>query len=179
MSMDRISNLIEPCCCERQLPRLLKDYNGRAACFTNGDVTVLHWFKAVSYLAGGSHQLTLVVRQPDIKLLRWVKDWLQRGWTTRVMLTTATDARELVAAELEGLTDSVSVATDTTVGDELIAFEGEKGVVVVAGRMLTAPQPGLTVYALYHHHDRGMMGDLLSATEARHRRHKKSKKVKR
>ena len=163
--------MIEPCCCERQLPRLLSDYNGRAACFTNGDVTVSHFFKSVSYLAGSSHTMVLVVREADVKLLRWLKTWMERGWTTGVMLTTATDARELVAAELEGLTDRVSVATDATVGDELIAFEGEKGVVVVAGRMLTAAQPGLTVYALYHHHDRGMMDDLLAAIEARHRSH--------
>ena len=163
--------MIEPCCCERQLPQLVRDMHGRTMFFTNGDVTVNHLFKSLSYMAGPNHRLTLVVREPDVQLLRWIKNWMQRGWTTEVHLTSSNAAAQLITAELDGLLDKVTFAQDSTVQDELMAFEGERGVVVIQGRLLTAPLPGLTTYSCYQGQDRGMVRDLLLAVEARHRSH--------
>ena len=165
--------MIEPCCCDRQAPAAIKAAGGNATLFTNGDVTVQKWFSALSSLAGPNHQMTLLVRQPDVQLLRWLRNWMQRGWTTHLSLTTlASDVPTLVAAELDGLTDRVTVAQDTSMPTEMVIFQGERGVVVIAGPMLTAPQPGLTVYACHYDKDGQPISDLLAAVTARHRQHR-------
>ena len=186
--------MIEPCCCDRQAPAAIKAAGGNATLFTNGDVTVQKWFSALSSLAGPNHQMTLLVRQPDVQLLRWLRTWMQRGWTTQLHLTTlssstaseasasersvqstgvlASDVPTLVAAELDGLTDRVTVAQDTSMPTEMVIFQGERGVVVIAGPMLTAPQPGLTVYACHYDKDGQPIADLLAAVTARHRQHR-------
>ena len=167
-----ISTLVEPCCAERTLPQLVREMRGVAMFWTNGDVTVQHLFKSLSYMAGPTHRLTLVVRTADVQLCRWVKNWMQRGWTTEVRLTCGEDATALVGTELEGFTDKVSVAVDDTVRDELMAVEGERGVVCIQGRMLTQTVPGITMYACYQGKERGMVGELMAAVEARQRSHR-------
>ena len=161
--------LLEPCCIERQAPYALSEAKGRAMMWTNGDVTVSHWFKALSYMAGPTHRLTLVVKEPDVQLMRWIRTWMQRGWTTEVRLTASTDARQLVKAELEGLTDKVTVAQDATIRSEAMVLEGDDGTIVIAGPMLTAMQPGLTMYAVMRTTDGGC--DLLQAIVARQKAH--------
>lgn len=160
--------MIEPCCCERQLPQLLKEANGMTMMFTNGDVTLDHFFRSVSSLAGVRHKMILVMAEPDVQVMRWLRYWLQRGWTTEVQLTTKTDCKELVQTELEGLTERVSLAIDDTLQSELVSFEGD-GTVVVAGRMLSEKAAGLTTYACYSGKGRGIVAELLEAVEARHR----------
>lgn len=166
------TTMIEPCCCDRQLPALLRDMGGRAMMFTNGDVTVKHVFNAVSSLAGPNHRMTLVVQEPDVEMMRWLRLWMQRGWTTEVRMTARQDVRKLISAELDGLTERVTLAVDATMQSEMIAFEGERGVVVVCGPMLTRVAPGITTYACYHGKERGAMAELLAAVEARQRSHK-------
>ena len=161
--------LLEPCCIERQAPYALSEAKGRAMMWTNGDVTVSHWFKALSYMAGPTHRLTLVVKEPDVQLMRWIRTWMQRGWTTEVRLTASTDARQLVKAELEGLTDKVTVAQDATIRSEAMVLEGDDGTIVIAGPMLTAMQPGLTMYAVMRTTDGGC--DLVQAIVARQKAH--------
>ena len=161
--------LLEPCCIERQAPYALSEAKGRAMMWTNGDVTVSHWFKALSYMAGPTHRLTLVVKEPDVQLMRWIRTWMQRGWTTEVRLTASTDARQLVTAELEGLTDKVTVAQDATIRSEAMVLEGDEGTIVIAGPMMTAVQPGLTTYAVMRTKEGGC--DLLQAIVARNKAH--------
>ena len=161
--------MIEPCCCERQLPQLLKEANGMTMMFTNGDVTLDHFFRSVSSLAGTRHKMMLVMAEPDVQVMRWLRYWLQRGWTTEVQLTTKTDCKELVQTELEGLTERISLAIDDTLQSELVSFEGDGGTVVVAGRMLSEITAGLTTYACYSGKGRGVVAELLDAVEARHR----------
>lgn len=141
--------------------------------WTNGDVTLRHWYQALSYKAGANHEMTLMVATPDVEMLRWLRQWMQRGWTTRLQLTTATDCTELVKTELEGLTDRVSVATDETLHDELLLLRGDKATLLIQGRMLSAPLPGITTYAAVVTDDKygGELRDLIAAINARHKRH--------
>lgn len=173
--------MIEPCCCERQAPEALRSNQGRATLFTNGDVTMQKWFNALSSLAGPNHRMTLVVQQPDVQMMRWLRTWLQRGWTTHLQLTVSSqpsdispqtsDIKTLVAAELDGLLDRLTLAVDNAIGTELLCCEGDRGCVVLCGPMLSDVRPALTVYSAYSGRERGMMADLLSAVNARHRQH--------
>ena len=162
--------MIEPCCCERQAPEALRSNHGRATLFTNGDVTLQKWFTALSSLAGPNHRMTLVVQQPDVQMMRWLRTWLQRGWTTHLQLTVGTLSVD-IAAELDGLLDRLTLAVDDAIGTELLCCEGDRGCVVLCGPMLSAVRPALTVYSAYSGRERGMMADLLSAVNARHRQH--------
>ena len=124
--------MIEPCCCENQLPEALREQKGRAIVATSGDVLINHWYKAIGYQAGTTHKLRLCIHQADIKLLRHIRLWMQRGWTTEVQITTCEDQREMIAQELG---DSVSIATDGMMQSELMAMEGEDGLVMIVGPM--------------------------------------------
>lgn len=162
------SYMIEPCCADRQAPMALQDAKGRAIMWTNGDVTVRHWYRALAYLVGQQHILTIVVREPDVQLLRWMKTWMLRGWVTAIQITCAIDAQELIMAEFDGLTDKVTVAIDNNIQTEIMMLEGEERLLVIAGPMLTAPKAGITTYAVLTTKD----GDSLQkAIAARHRSH--------
>ena len=165
--------LIESCCTERLLPALLREAKGGAATWlTMGDVTLRHVFVAVSSLAGPNHVMTLVMRKPDLQTMRWVRHWMERDWTRRLLLLIREDCRELVSVELGGLTGKVVLAVDETVDDEMVAFEGERGTVVVCGRMLSVVEAGIRTYAGYFGGERGVMRELREATEARIKRHR-------
>lgn len=166
------STMIEPCCCERQAPAVMTEYGRRTAMWTNGDVTLEHWFRALSYKAGPNHQMTLLVRRVDVQMLRWVRQWMNRGWTTRLQLTTAEPCADMVATELEGLTDRVSLAVDGTQTEELLLMLGNEGAMMISGRMLSQPEAGLKVYAVVHGKGTMELTDLISAIDARHRMHK-------
>lgn len=166
------STMIEPCCCERQAPTVMTEYGRRTAMWTNGDVTLDHWFRALSYKAGPNHQMTLLVRRVDVQMLRWVRQWMNRGWTTRLQLTTAEPCADMVATELEGLTDRVSLAVDGTQTEELLLMLGNEGAMMISGRMLSQPEAGLKVYAVVHGKGTMELTDLISAIDARHRMHR-------
>lgn len=171
--MAQKERLIESCCTERLLPALLRDAkDGTATWLTMGDVTLRHVFVAVSSLAGPNHVMTLVMRRPDLQTMRWVRHWMERDWTRRLLLLSREDCRELVSVELGGLTGKVVLAVDETVDDEMVAFEGERGTVVVCGRMLSVVEAGIRTYAGYFGGERGVMRELLEATEARIKRHR-------
>ena len=164
--------MIEPCCCDRQAPSALKANGGHTTLFTNGDVTLQNWFNALSSLAGSNHRMTLLVADPDVQMLRWLRNWLNRGWTTHLQLTTRVEKNLFIERELEGLMDRVSVAVDPNLQSELVVFEGDRGVVVICGPMLSEKQPGLIVYSAYNGKNAGVMAELISAANARHRQHK-------
>lgn len=113
---------IEPCCCDRQLPALLK--GSKFAFFqTGGDLTVQKFMSAVSSLAGSGHRMTLVIPEVDVMLLREIKRYFDRQWTRELMLLCQSNQREMVESELQGYMDRVTYAADPMVIDGLLAFE--------------------------------------------------------
>lgn len=158
--------MVEPCCAERQLPAMLKEQKGQAMVVTNGDVTMMHFFRSLSYMAGPTNEVVLAVGVMDVQMCRWIRQWMQRGWTTRVTITTRQDQREMISAEMEGWTERVTMATDEQLQTEMMAFRGERGTVTVSGRMLSKMEPGVTSYFIVKGEN-----DLLRAIESRHRLH--------
>lgn len=160
-------HIIEPCCCERQLPSVLKNSKGATLFTTNGDVTTSHLFKSVSSLAGVSHTMTLCIREADIKLLRAINTWMKRGWTVGLTLCTATDQGELVGKELKDFADRVTYAADADLTTGVLIFEPTPQAVaantsplttprtvIILGTMLSQKQPGLHLYSATATNDR-------------------------
>ena len=164
--------MIEPCCSERQLPMLLKQTgNGQVAVFTtNGDVLVTHLFRSVAHLAGPRQRMTLVTqRELTVDVLRKMKYWMQRGWEDGIRLLTQEDQTEAVRTETAGFEERVTVAVDTMVKSDLLAFEGNQGVVVIQGDMLCEVDAGLRSYSIVYAKtaDNETVRSLMSPIESR------------
>lgn len=147
---------IEPCCCDRQLPALLRER--RTAFFqTNGDVTVQKFMGAVGCMAGQPSELWLMLPAVDFALLRTLRQWFQRGWISSLHLLTQENQEAEVMAELGAATAgenaseengaAVDYAHDPLVIDGLLAFIGPEHVVAVQGAMLTKVDFSLSLYA--------------------------------
>jgi len=149
---------IEPCCCDRQLPVLLRER--RTAFFqTNGDVTVQKFMGAVGCMAGQPSELWLMLPQVDLALLRTLRQWFQRGWISSLHLLTQENQEADVMAELGEAAQCAAVAQQPTeqaavdyahdplVLDGLLAFIGTEHVVAIQGAMLTQVDFSLSLYA--------------------------------
>ena len=181
--------MIEPCCIDNQLPEAVREQKGRAIVATSGDVLINHWYKAIGYQAGTTHKLRLCIHRADIKLLRHIRLWMQRGWTTEVQITTIADQAELILSELgeispqgrndkhdvmssEVETSRVSIATDELMQSELMAMEGEDGLVMIIGPILSEKRPGATLYTVYSKRDYSAVGEVLKVVDSRHKAHR-------
>ena len=147
---------IEPCCCSRQLPELLK--RGKFAFFqTGGDITVAKMMAAVSSLAGGDgHRMTLVMPEVDVMLLREIRRYFERGWTLELHLLTRENQRQMVAEELGEHVGKTVYAADPMVIDGLLAFEhaqGDGSSVIIQGAMLAEVDFSFSMYAGYYGSD--------------------------
>ena len=159
---------IEPCCCDRQLPVLLRER--RTAFFqTNGDVTVQRFMNAVGCMAGQPSELWLMLPAVDFPLLRTLRQWFQRGWISSLHLLTQENQEEMVMGELgeatagenaseengaavansqfSTLNSQLDYAHDPLVLDGLLAFIGTEHVVAIQGAMLTQVDFSLSLYA--------------------------------
>lgn len=147
---------IEPCCCDRQLPVLLRER--RTAFFqTNGDVTVQKMMNAVGCMAGQPSELWLMLPAVDFPLLRTLRQWFQRGWISSLHLLTQENQEKMVMGELGEATAgenaseengaAVDYAHDPLVLDGLLVFIGTEHVVAIQGAMLTKVDFSLSLYA--------------------------------
>ena len=165
--------MIEPCCIDNQLPEAVRDQKGRAIVATSGDVLAHHWFKAISYQAGNKLKMRLQVKIIDIKLLRYLRSWMQRGWVKQLQITTASNQAELIAAELGTSSEEcISIAADELMQSELMALEGEDGLVMIIGPILTEKRPGATLYTVYSKRDYTAVSEVLAVIDSRHRSHR-------
>ena len=147
---------IEPCCCDRQLPVLLRER--RTAFFqTNGDVTVQKFMGAVGFMAGQPSELWLMMPQVDLPLLRTLRQWFQRGWISSLHLLTQENQEKMVMGELgeatlatapaECTAGAVDYAHNPLVIVGLLACIGTEDVVAIQGAMLTQVDFSLSLYA--------------------------------
>ena len=122
-----MTQFIEPCCVDRQLPALLRENQSHAVLFqTAGDVTFDHLLKAVSSMAGNNHlTMTLVVPEVTAKMQKTIDRYQQRKWITEV---------KLLVSDIQ---------------DQMVMFEGDKGVVIIQGTILDtrAENGSLLLYA--------------------------------
>ena len=122
-----MTQFIEPCCADRQLPALLRENQSHAVLFqTAGDVTFDHLLKAISSMAGNNHlTMTLVVPEVTTKMQKTIDRYQQRQWITEVKLLVS------------------------YIQDQMVMFEGDKGVVIIQGTILDtrAEKGSLLLYA--------------------------------
>jgi len=148
---------IEPCCIDKQLPKLIRESRSGYCFFqTNGDVTLEKLLGAVSHLAGNEHTIVLTVAEVDIQMLRTLAYYFRRGWTRGLLLLTSINQRELIEGELQEYLPRVHYAVDPLVIDGQLAVIGlktttdpEPKALIVQGAMLGQADFSLSMYAAY------------------------------
>lgn len=150
-------NIIEPCCAERQLGLLLREERGRVKAFqTNGDVTLEHFMKAVMLLSGDRPRtLTLSVPIFTGSMLRPVARYMRLEWVAKIRLITTDpipskfiqEFADKVGCNVDSLLERIELAADANIPDELMAFSGTDGTVIIQGRIYDAVTPRLTLYS--------------------------------
>lgn len=96
------TNIIEPCCTERQLNTLLRESSDRNVSFaTSGDVIITHLMNAISGMPGGvAQEITLCMPEIPRTLLSQLGYKISRGWASQLRLVTA---EPLTADDLQSL----------------------------------------------------------------------------
>lgn len=149
---------IEPCCCDRQLPQLLRQQRGATLFQTNGDVTATHLLKAVCCMVEYGNELWLAADALDLQLLRLLRHWHERNWIDHLWLITKEDQTDTVTAELSATySDHLHYVYRDTLATQLFCYLGPKHALVVQGEIRLTPctSPQLTTYsAIFGQRDR-------------------------
>lgn len=140
---------VEHCCCERQLPSLLREH-GTAMFQTSGDVLISHLMKSVGCMVSNGSTMWLMAERVDIPFLKTVRHWFARGWVTELWLLTREDCSETVKAELCSAAKpqgKVDYAHDGALSGGFLGFSDGKKTVAIQGDMLLEVNPGMKMYA--------------------------------
>jgi len=143
---------VEPCCCERQLPHLLREQ--RSAFFqTSGDVTVKHLMKSVGCMVNNGCTMWLMIPSVDVGLMRMFRHWFDREWVQKLWLLTREDCSDVVRAEMAAVIeqhagqDVLMLGSDEGMSGGLLAFSDGKKTVAIQGEMLLGVVPGMKMYS--------------------------------
>ena len=173
---------IEPCCCHRQLPALLREHENRVVAFqTSGDVTMQKLMDAVSFMAGREHRLLLVVPNMDVKMERHIRHYVDRGWSKVVDClvccgNTATDGTPTEPTEPTAPTapnTPITIIQDKMIANGLMAFIGAEGTVIVQGDLISEAKPGMRLYVGFFGENEKVIDSFLKAVESKIRIGKK------
>ena len=140
-----MNNIIEPCCAERQLGRLLRENIGHAVMFqTQGDVTVTILLKA-TILMSGDRPRTLTIAAPSLptEAMRTVERYAQLGYisTLRLMLQEQPDVNMFSDFGVE-----VQLAITPNV-PSLLMWQGSLNTVAIQGAIPDTITHTLHLYA--------------------------------
>ena len=145
---------IEPCCCENQLPRLLRQAGAHAVMFqTSGDVTISHLMKSVMLLSGERPRtLTLALPTLSAELIPLLRRYMTLEWVAHLnlILNASIEAVDLYP-QLERIGVPMDRITYAPVADAscmgLLMFAGDTHTVAIAGHLEPTPSQGLHLYS--------------------------------
>lgn len=135
---------VEICCADRQLPAILKE--DEVFFNTSGDITIQHIMKAASCLAGQDIEMTLMADEVTDDLCYTIRHYVNSGWVKKINLFVKTDCKKSLKSNFEGMTNIINYAVDENLNDNLIAFDGSDGAVLIVGKMLTKENAGFYTY---------------------------------
>lgn len=126
--------IIDPCCIDNQLPKLMQSKS--SGCFySNGDWGAEKLIWATAWMVEGSAMTVLLMQSVDVYFLRYLRQCLQRGWTSAIALATKDDCTELVEKELKGYQDCVLYAHRENICTQGYYRHGIGGCMAVCGRL--------------------------------------------
>lgn len=170
-----MTNIIEPCCIDRQLPNALREARNGVALFqTNGDITAERIMKAVACMVKAPCHMWLMCDTVSPQLLQTIHYWQSRRWIECLHLLTQHDCHKDVEAEFGAGNDTIEYYHDQLATNGIIAFESDGKTVVIQGIMLLNIVAGLQFYTgVYGNSDRQEVKDLMDIVRSRCRVMKK------
>lgn len=106
--MDDTLLFIPPCCVDKKLPKAIGQAPHRQLTFyTHGDVTVEKFYKAVSHLLMDAHVMVLTMPSPREESFALLRQCFERGWITRLVLSTYRSCDSLLAKYLSDYIDRI------------------------------------------------------------------------
>ena len=143
-----MTNIIEPCCAERQLGQLLREAHGQAALFqTNGDVTAKLFIKDTMLLSGDRPRtLTIAASDMPQEAMRLISRYAQLGYIATLRLMVHESDLALHPAFPDCNIELALLPDDQPV-PELMMWCGSSHTVVIQGTMPDTVSPDLHLYA--------------------------------
>lgn len=149
-----MTNIIEPCCAERQLGQLLREAHGHAALFqTNGDVTAKLFIKDTMLLSGDRPRtLTIAASEMPQEAMRLVQRYAQLGYISHLRLMLPSDVSPQLSDLISHFSSLIShfdvaLLPDDKPIPELMMWRGSSHTVVIQGTMPDVKTPALHLYA--------------------------------
>ena len=155
-----MTNIIEPCCAERQLGQLLREAHGHAALFqTNGDVTAKLFIKDTMLLSGDRPRtLTIAASEMPQEAMRLIGRYASLGYIAKLRLLLGSESPLPTQGGAWGGSDSslftfhsslnveIALLPDDQPVPELMMWRGSSHTVVIQGTMPDIVSPALHLY---------------------------------
>ena len=155
-----MTNIIEPCCAERQLGQLLREAHGQAALFqTNGDVTAKLFIKDTMLLSGDRPRtLTIAASEMPQEAMRLISRYAQLGYIATLRLLLGSKSPLPTQGGAGGGSDSslftlhsslnieLAMLPDNKPIPSLMMWRGSSHTVVIQGAMPDTVTPALHLY---------------------------------
>jgi len=143
-----MTNIIEPCCAERQLGQLFREAHGQAALFeTNGDVTAKLFIKDTMLLSGDRPRtLTIAASEMPQEAMRFISRYAQLGYIATLRLMVHESDLALHPA-FPDCNVELAMLPDEKPVPELMMWRGSSHTVVIQGTMPDTVSPALHLYA--------------------------------
>ena len=148
--MDDTLLFIPPCCVDKKLPNAVNQAPHRQLTFyTHGDVTVEKFYKAVSHLLMDAHVMVLTIPSPREESFALLKQCFERGWITRLVLSTYRSCDSLIAKYLSDYIDRIIYAQSDDVSDlssHMVLYNKDRSL-TLSGPMYDRPQTDVRLAA--------------------------------
>ena len=143
-----MTNIIEPCCAERQLGQLFREAHGQAALFqTNGDVTAKLFIKDTMLLSGDRPRtLTIAASEMPQEAMRLIGRYAQLGYIATLRLMVHESAGRALHPEFLDCEVHLALLPDDQPVPELMMWRGSSHTVVIQGTMPDVKTPALHLY---------------------------------
>ena len=154
--MDDTLLFIPPCCVDKKLPKAVNQAPYRQLTFyTHGDVTAEKFYKAVSHLVIDPHVMVLTMPFPKQETFMFLEQCFERGWITRLVLSTYRSCDTLLAKHLGEYIDRVIYAQSEDVSElssHMVLYNKDRAL-TLSGPMYDRPQTDvrLAAYTLVFH----------------------------
>jgi len=143
-----MTNIIEPCCAERQLGQLLREAHDHAALFqTNGDVTAKLFIKDTMLLSGDRPRtLTIAASEMPLEAMRFIGRYAQLGYIATLRLMVHESAGRALHPAFLDCEVQLALLPDDQPVPELMMWRGSLHTVVIQGTMPDVKTPALHLY---------------------------------
>lgn len=154
--MDDTLLFIPPCCVDQKLPKaVIQAPHCQLTFYTHGDVTAEKFYKALSHLMIDAHIMVLTMTSPKQETFMFLEQCFERGWITRLVLSTYRSCDSLIAKHLGDYADRIIFAQSDDVSDlssHLVLYNKDRAL-TLSGPMYDRPQTDvrLASYTLVFH----------------------------